>query len=89
MKSAISHHDVFAFETFLQQFLWDEVGSGCSQAVGHMPLDREVVGSNPDVYWAFFALPYPTSSASLIYIPRGGAILLIFLLKICLAVQLE
>ena len=36
-----------------------------------------------------FSLLFPLSSASLIQVPRGGATLLIFLQKICRAMQLE
>ena len=63
------------------------VGSSCSTVVEHTPYDREIVGSNPAMCWAF-SLLYLISSALLIQVPHGGATLLIFL-KICLAVQLE
>ena len=36
-----------------------------------------------------FSLLYPSSSVSLIQVPRGDATLPILLLKICLAMQLE
>ena len=64
------------------------MGSGCSTAAERTARNREVVGSNPAGCWAF-SLIYPLSSASLIQVPQRGATLLIFLQKICLAMQLE
>ena len=46
------------------------------------------VDSNPAGCWLFFLL-YPLSSESFIQVPQGKATLLIFLFKLCLAVQLE
>ena len=53
---------------------------------GSTPHDSEVLGSNPTGCWT---LLNPISSVSLIQVPQGGAIQLIFLLKIkeCLAVR--
>ena len=60
------------------------LGSGCSK----VPYDRDVVGSNPIGCW-LLSLLYPNSSASLIQVPHGGAAQLIFILKMCLAIQFE
>ena len=45
--------------------------------VKRLSSNRDVVGSSPARYWAFFLL-YLLSSASFIRFPRGGATLLIF-----------
>ena len=54
--------------------------SGCSTAVEHTSCNREVVGSNPAGWWAFFSsLSYQWCILN--QVPHGGATLQIFLYK--------
>ena len=59
-----------------------------AQVVVHRTSDQKVLGSIPAGSWAFFSsLSY--QKCVLNQVPHGGASLLIFLFKKCLAVQLE
>ena len=58
------------------------------QVVTHRTTDREVLGLIPTGSWAFFSI-LSYQQCVLNQVPHGGATLLIFLFKKCLAVQLE
>ena len=60
--------------------LLNSMGSGCSTAVEHLPLDREVEDLNPAECWAF-SLHYLISSVSFIRSFMGVQVKLVFLEK--------
>ena len=53
-----------------QRALRKLLGSSCSTAVEHTPVEQNAVGSNLARCWAFSSLLFPISSTSLIQVPQ-------------------
>ena len=93
-RAGPEREDHFAFGENLERnkvklVPWNKTsGSGCSTTVERTSSKQRGRGFESCRVLCFFSFLYPLSSASLIQVPQGGETLIIFLQKLCLAVQL-